>query len=85
MIPYKQIIAVAAIVAFLGALYLFAYDKGYQKHKMETESQATQVIVSSREDLINAVEEVRESEKNIKDTVECNDIFNFDLTVCLSK
>ena len=85
MIPYKHIAVVALFVAFTGMLYLFAYDKGYQKHKGEVERQTAQVIIDSRDDLINAVQVVKEDEKNIQDTDECNNIFNFDLTVCLSK
>ena len=85
MIPYTKIVAIGCIIAFLSVLYMFAFDKGYQKHKAEVERQITQIIVSARDDLINAVDEVKENEKNIKDTDECNNIFNFDLTVCLSK
>lgn len=85
MIPYTKIIAIGCVISFLSVLYMFAFEKGYQKHKAEVERQTTQIIVSARDDLINAVDEVKENEKNIKDTDECNNIFNFDLTVCLSK
>lgn len=85
MIDYVKLLCLCAIIGFMAILYMFAFNKGYDKHKAEVERQTAQIIASSREDLINAVQEVKESEKNIKDTVECNDIFNFDLTVCLSK
>lgn len=85
MIDYAKLLGLGAVIAFMAILYLFAFDKGYEKHKSETERQMAQVIANSREDLINAVQAVKDDEKNIKDSVECNDILNFDLTLCLSK
>ena len=84
MIPYRQIITVAAIVAFLALLYMFAYDKGYEKHRAEVAKQATEIIVDSRQDIITAAKEAQNAEKNIKTSVDCNVIWNFNIGNCLS-
>ena len=85
-----KIIAVCAILAVLamfygGSLYV-AYNKGYQKHVVETERQAVEVVVGSHTDILVAAKEVKNAEEKIKtDTDECNYIWNFDLRKCLSK
>lgn len=85
MIDYVKLFCLTAVIGFMAILYLFAFEKGYEKHKAEVERQTAQIIADSRDDLINAVQEVKDSEKNIKDTAECSNILNFDLTLCLSK
>lgn len=85
MIEYPKLIGLVAVIAFMAILYAFAFDKGYQKHKLEVERQATEIIVDSRQDIITAAKEVENAEKNIKHTVDCNAVWDFNIGNCLSK
>lgn len=85
MIEYPKLIALVAVIAFMACLYLFAYDKGYEKHKAEVAKLATSIIVDSRQDILSAAKEVENAEKNIKHTLDCDAVLTFDLTQCVSK
>ena len=85
MIEYPKLIALAVLIAFMAILYMFAYDKGYERHKAEVAKLATSIIVDSRQDIITATKEVENAEKNIKHTVDCDAVLSFDLTQCVSK
>lgn len=85
MIEYPKLIALAVVIAFMAMLYLFAYDKGYERHKAEVAKLATSIIVDSRQDIISAAKEVENAEKNIKRTLDCDAVLTFDLTQCVSK
>lgn len=85
MIEYPKLIGLAAFVAFMAVLYMFAYDKGYEKHKAEVAKLATSIIVDSRQDILSAAKEVENAEKNIKHTLDCDAVLTFDLTQCVSK
>ena len=85
MIEYPKLIALILVIAFMALLYLFAYDKGYEKHKAEVAKLATSIIVDSRQDILSAAKEVENAEKNIKHTLDCDAVLTFDLTQCVSK
>lgn len=85
MIEYPKLIALILVIAFMALLYLFAYDKGYEKHKAEVAKLATSIIVDSRQDILSAAKEVENVEKNIKHTLDCDAVLTFDLTQCVSK
>ena len=85
MIDYPKLIALACVIAFMAFMYSFAYDKGYQKHKLEVERQATEIIVDGRNDIITAAKEAQNAESNIKNTVDCNAVWDFNIGNCLSK
>ena len=70
---------------YFGSIYI-AFNKGYNKHVQEIERQAIEVVVGSHSDILEAAKEAKDVENNIKtDTDECNYIWNFDLSKCLSK
>lgn len=84
-----KIIAVCAFLALLalfygGSIYV-AYNKGYNKHALETLKEASEVIMGSHTDILVAAEEVKENEKNIKLDETCSAVWNFDLRECLHK
>lgn len=84
-----KIIAVCAFLTLLalfygGSLYV-AYNKGYNKHALETIKEAAEIVVGSHSDILVAAQEVKENEKNIKTDENCADVWNFDLRKCLSE
>lgn len=85
MIEYPKLLGLLAVVAFMAILYMFAYDKGYERHKAEVAKLATSIIVDSRKDVISAAKEVENAEKNIKHTIDCDAVLGFDITQCVSK
>ena len=83
----KQIYFLIGILVATWILCVYAYHKGYNAHKLETESQATQTVMSARTDVIKASEEVRKVETKIEERKSkneiCGDILSFDLTPCV--
>ena len=85
-IKFVCVIFIALMILGFYAISIYmAYNRGYEAHRMETESEATQIIIDSRQDVIVASKEVENAEKQIKDTLDCNAILDFDLFECLSK
>ena len=79
------IIFVVCFVFYLVSLY-FAYNKGYQKHVLEVAKESAQIIIDSRNDVVEAIEVANNVEKDIIKSDECSAVFSFDLrTNCLSK
>lgn len=78
-------VALLILVLYLSSLY-FAYNKGYNKHVLEMHRESAQIIIDSRNDVVEAVKETKDVEKNIIKSEECSVIFDFDLrNNCLRK
>lgn len=84
-----KIIAICSILIFLVAFYLWsvknAYNKGYNQKAVEMAEIATEVVMGSHTDILNAAQNVKEKEKDIKNDEVCSAIWNFNLLDCLHK
>lgn len=84
-----KIIAALSVLAFIALFYIgsiyVAYNKGYNKHALETIKEAAEIVVGSHSDILVAAQEVKENEKNIKTDEGCRAVWNFDLRECLSE
>lgn len=85
MISYAKLFLLGCIISFMAFLYSFAFEKGYEKHKREVESAATEIVIGSHTDILVAAQNVKEKEKDIKNDEVCSTIWNFDLRECLHK
>ena len=77
------VVICASIILF----YRWAYDKGYEQHRRESDNKAVACAMMSRTDLVaagTAVQKVQEKieRKKTKDEV-CRDVLNFDVRECL--
>lgn len=78
---------VLALCAGVFLFYTWAYDKGYDTHRQETETRAAHCVIQSRSDLVTAGVAVQKAQEKLekrktKDEV-CRDILNFDVRECL--
>ena len=71
-----------AIAFYVISLY-YAYQMGWNDHKAKVESEAAQIIIDSREDVIVADKEAEKAEQNVKDDITCATVLGFDLRKCL--
>jgi len=71
-----------AIAFYVISLY-YAYQMGWNDHKAKIESEATQIIIDSRDDVLVADKEAQKAEQNVKEDITCSTILNFDLHKCL--
>ena len=82
-----KIIVLASFLAILGLFYLgsiyVAYNKGYNKHAMETLKRASEVVIGSHTDILVAAQKVKEKEKDIINDEVCSSVWDFDLRKCL--
>ncbi len=82
-----RLIVLGLLLLFFGLFYIgsiyVAYNKGYNKHALETIKEAAEVVMGSHTDLLNAAKEVKENEKNIKMDETCSAVWSFDLRECL--
>lgn len=77
------VVICASIILF----YRWAYDKGYEQHRRESDNKAVACAMMSRTDLVaagTAVQKVQEKieRKKTKDEI-CRDVLNFDVRECL--
>lgn len=77
------VVICASIILF----YRWAYDKGYEQHRRESDGKAVQCVIQSRSDMVTAgaaVQKVQEKieRKKTKDEI-CRDVLNFDVRECL--
>lgn len=84
-----KIIFLCSFLFVLVAFYLWsinnAYNKGYNQHALEVAQTATEIIMGSNNDILNAAQTVKDKEKEIKNDEVCSAIWNFDLRECLHK
>ena len=84
-----KLIVLGSFLAFLGLFYLgsiyVAYNKGYNKHALETIKEASEVIMGSHTDILVAAKEVKDNEKNIKMDEVCSAVWTFDLRQCVQE
>ena len=84
-----RLIVLGLLLLFFGLFYIgsiyVAYNKGYNKHALETIKEAAEIVVGSHSDILIAAQEVKENEKNIKTDGSCADVWSFDLRKCLSE
>ena len=81
---------VLSVLTILGSIFLFygwAFDKGYEQHRRESDTKAVACAMMSRTDLVaagTAVQKVQEKieRKKTKDEI-CRDVLNFDVRGCL--
>ena len=82
-----KIIVLCSFLSVLVAFYLWsinnAYNKGYNQHALEVAQAATEIIVGSNTDILNAAQTVIEKEKDIKKDEVCSAIWNFNIAECL--
>lgn len=82
-----KLIVLGSFLAFIGLFYLWsiyvAYNKGYNKHALETLKKASEIIIGSHNDILVASEKVKEKEKGVINDEVCSAIWNFDLRKCL--
>ena len=64
-----KLIVLGSFLAFLGLFYLgsiyVAYNKGYNKHVLETLKKASEVVLGSHNDILVAAQKVKDKEKDI--------------------
>ena len=82
-----KIIVLCSFLSVLVAFYLWsinnAYNKGYNQHALEVAQAATEIIVGSNTDILNAAQTVKDKEKDIKKDEVCSAIWNFNIAECL--
>lgn len=84
---YIYVFGVLAILCGIFLFYEWAFDKGYNTHRMEIDNKAVQCVIQSRSDMVTAGAAVQKAQDKIerkksKDEV-CRDILNFDVRGCL--
>ena len=84
---------VCVIVVVLVGIYIMslcvAYDKGYEKHRLEVLAESAKTVVNSQKDIITAGNKTKkvesELEKNKKKNTDCNTIMSVDISKCVPK
>lgn len=85
MVSYVKLFFLGCLITFMAFLYLFAFEKGYEKHKREIEKESSEIIMGSHTDILVAAKEVQNDEKNVKTDNDCGAIWSFNLRECLQK
>lgn len=81
------VLCVLAILAGIFLFYEWAFEKGYEQHRRESDNKAVACAMMSRTDLVaagTAVQKVQDKieRKKTKDEI-CRDVLNFDVRGCL--
>lgn len=90
MTKFSLVCAITAVLAgvYLGSLWV-AYDKGYEKHRLEVLAESAKTVINSQKDIITAGDKVKKAEEKIEKTKKKNDdcaiIMSTDISGCVPK